>query len=342
MKARVSAWLAAPQLLGLVLTIAATPGLAAAQNLEFEPVGTIPGPAQLIAAHDGRAYVSARNTLNIFDVSDPASPLRLGTYEFPNRIFGFRVIDSLVYVAAGVFGLGVLDVSDAGAVRLLGSFKTPGQAKSVAVSSTTALVVDHLEGIVVVDISNPARPAEVGSVFLEGFATDVLISGSLAYAMDRPTGLYVLDLSNPNAVELVTSSQSTNALFPFQAQLALARPEDGPPLLVVLALRSGPTRSWVDTRHGHLTLQLYDISEPTEPVKLPPYAPPGGVLRASFRGSLAYVTGPGGLFVVDLSTPASPRIVGRHQTRSFDVAVDGSLVFLTAPREGVVILRQNP
>lgn len=327
MKARVSAWLAAPQLLGLVLTIAATPGLAAAQNLEFEPVGTIPGPAQLIAAHDGRAYVSARNTLNIFDVSDPASPLRLGTYEFPNRIFGFRVIDSLVYVAAGVFGLGVLDVSDAGAVRLLGSFKTPGQAKSVAVSSTTALVVDHLEGIVVVDISNPARPAEVGSVFLEGFATDVLISGSLAYAMDRPTGLYVLDLSNPNAVELVTSSQSTNALFPFQAQLALARPEDGPPLLVVLA--------------GGL-LQLYDISEPTEPVKLPPYAPPGGVLRASFRGSLAYVTGPGGLFVVDLSTPASPRIVGRHQTRSFDVAVDGSLVFLTAPREGVVILRQNP
>ncbi len=326
MKARVSAWLAAPQLLGLVLTIAATPGLAAAQNLEFEPVGTIPGPAQLIAAHDGRAYVSARNTLNIFDVSDPASPLRLGTYEFPNRIFGFRVIDSLVYVAAGVFGLGILDVSDAGAVRLLGSFKTPGQAKSVAVSSTTALVADHLEGIVVVDISNPARPAEVGSVFLEGFATDVLISGSLAYAMDRPTGLYVLDLSNPNAVELVTSSQSTSAVFPFQAQLALVRPEDGPPLLVVVA--------------GGL-LQPYDISEPSEPVKLPPYAPPGGVLRASFRGSLAYVTGLGGLVVVDLSTPASPRIVGRHQTRSFDVAVDGSLVFLTT-REGVLILRQNP
>ena len=326
MKARLSAWLAAPKLLGLVLTIAATPGLAAAQNLEFEPVGTIPGPAQLIAAHDGRAYVSARNTLNIFDVSDPASPLRLGTYEFPTRIFGFRVIDSLVYVAAGVFGLGILDVSDAGAVRLLGSFKTPGQAKSVAVSSTTALVADHLEGIVVVDISNPARPAEVGSVFLEGFATDVLISGSLAYAMDRPTGLYVLDLSNPNAVELVTSSQSTSAVFPFQAQLALVRPEDGPPLLVVVA--------------GGL-LQLYDISEPTEPVKLPPYAPAGRVLRASFRGSLAYMTARGGLFVVDLSTPASPRIVGRHQTRSFDVAVDGSLVFLTT-REGVLILRQNP
>ena len=173
---------------------------------------------------------------------------------------------------------------------------------------------------------NPARPAEVGSVFLEGFATDVLISGSLAYASDRPTGLYVLDLSNPNAVELVTSSQSTSAMT-FQAQLALERPEDGPPLLVLVA--------------GGL-LQLYDISEPTEPVKLPPYAPPGGVLRASFRGSLAYVTGSGGLFVVDLSTPASPRIVGRHQTRSFDVAVDGSLVFLTALREGVVILRQNP
>ena len=326
MKARLIAWLAAPTLLGLVLTLAPNPGLAAGQNLQLEPVGTIPGPAQLIAAHDGRVYVSARNTLNIFDVSDPASPIRLGAYEFPNLIWRFRVIDSLVYVAADVFGLGILDVSDAGALRLLGSFKTPGQAKSVAVSGTTALVVDHLDGIVVVDISNPARPAEVGSVFLEGFATDVLISGSLAYASDRPTGLYVLDLSNPNAVELVTSSQSTSAARPFRAQLALVRPDDGPPLLVLVA--------------GGL-LQPYDISEPTEPVKLPPYAPPGGVLRASFRGSLAYMTTRGGLVVVDLSTPASPRIVSRHQTRAFDVAVDGSLVFLTGLSE-VLILRQNP
>ena len=159
MKARLIG-LTAPTLLGLVLTLAAHPGLAAAQNLQFEHVGTIPGPAAFIAAHDGRVYVSDLNTLNIFDVSDPASPIRLGTYEFPNPIWGFRVIDSLVYVAADVFGLGILDVSDAGAVRLLGSFTTPGQAKNVAVSGTTALVADHLEGIVVVDISNPAREGE--------------------------------------------------------------------------------------------------------------------------------------------------------------------------------------
>ena len=132
----------------------------------------------------------------------------------------------------------------------------------------------------------PARPAQVGSVYLEGFATDVLISSSLAYASDRPTGLYVLDLSNPNAVELVTSSQSTSAFRPFSARVALVRPDDGPPLLVLVA--------------GGL-LQPYDISEPTEPVKLPTYAPPGGVRRASFKGSLAYVTARDGLLVVDLS-----------------------------------------
>ena len=141
----------------------------------------------------------------------------------------------------------------------------------------------------------------------------------------------------------MTSSQSTSAFRPFSARVALVRPDDGPPLLVLVA--------------GGL-LQPYDISEPTEPVKLPTYAPPGGVRRASFKGSLAYVTARDGLLVVDLSTPTSPRIVSRHRirsfdvpvpaevlmdrTRSFDVAVDGSLVFLTTPQEGVLILRQNP
>ena len=214
----------------------------------------------------------------------------------------------------------------------MGSLTTPGQAKSVAVSGTTALVADHGEGIVVVDVSTPANPTQVASVFLEGFATDVVISGSLAYASDRPSGLYVLDISNAEAPDLTTSLQSTIAsrFFGFPAPLLeVVRSEQGLALVVLVA-------------DG--VFQPFDISDPAAPIQLDTYRTPGGVQRAAYAGSLAYIAdGRNGLIVLDLSTPSKPRVVGAHETgkRAADVAVGDSLVLLASGGE-TLILQKTP
>src|SRR5439155_14500601 len=158
--------------LALSSIIAAGKGRLAAETLAFTPVGTIPGPADLIRVDGGRAYVAAGRTLTIFDVSNPGAPERAGSHTFPEKIWGFRVVGSLVYVAADFFGVGVLDVSNVSSPVLRGSLKTPGQAKSVAIYGTKALVADHMSGLDYLDVSNASNPVKLGSFFLDGYARD--------------------------------------------------------------------------------------------------------------------------------------------------------------------------
>lgn len=313
---------------GWITVLAA--GSLSAQTMNFAPVGSIVGPADMVKVQGGYAYVAAGKTLTIVDISDPASPKHAGAYTFPEPIWGFRVAGSVVYVAADLFGLGILDVSNAASPTLRGSFKTPGQAKNVAVFGTKALVADQVSGLDILDLSNPAKPVLAGSVFLEGFANEVVMSGSFAYATDRPTGFYVFDLSKPGPLEPLSALQSAT-VSTFRAQLEILQTSPQGPTVALLVA-------------GGL-LQMFDVSNPGSPVKIPPYRTPGGAQRVSLKGTLAYVAdGKGGLQVVDLSVPSKPSIVGAYKTANpaRDVAVAGSLVFVVVGNGEVLILRQTP
>ena len=301
---------------GVVALLAATlwlaaGGGAAGQDVEFNQVAVLPGPADLVELNGRRAYVAAGNTLTIFDLSDVTAPQRHGSYTFPEKIWGFVVIDSLVYVAADFFGLGILDVSDPDAPALLGAVKTPGQVKDVDVSGTTAVLADHMSGVDLVDVSDVRAPASLGSVYLDGYSRDVAVLGPLAYAVDDPSGFYVLDLAQTDSWEPMSALQSADG--PRTVQVSADAPR---PLAVLL---------------GHGTLQVYDLSTPTEPVHRSTYATPGGALRVALDGARAYVAdGAHGLLVVDLDDPAAPRVVGSYKPAEAvrDVAVSGELTLV--------------
>ena len=305
-----------------------------AQALNFSPVGSIPGPVDMVRVQgeDAHVYVAAGRTLTVFDISGPAAPTRQGAYTFPEEIWSFRVAGASAYVGVNFFGLGILDVSNAAAPTLRGSFKTPGQAKTGAVSGTNVLVVDHMEGILLLDVSNPAAPVSLGSFFLDGYARDVVTAGSMAYAVDSPTGLYVFDLSSPDPLEPVGVIHSGTGLRSVEVADAEAAESANRVYLV-----------------GDGVLQVYDVSDPTAPIEVATYRPPGGAQRVSVRGTLAYVAaGQAGLQVVDLSMPSEPRLVGAYQTArpARDVAVADSFVYLVVGDRGgpgrVQILRQTP
>ena len=300
-----------------------------AQQLTFTPAGTISGPIDLVRASGVFAYVTRGSTLTAYDLSNPAAPARRGSYEFPEKVWGFTVIGPLAYVAAGHSGMWILDVSDPDNPALRGSVKTPGQAKNVAVSGARAVVADHMSGVDVIDISNPAAPAAVGSVYTDGYARDVAMFGSRAYAVDHPAGFYVLDMTRADPLDPVGSLQSASA--PRHVEILEARPDvavlvSGVPYdpLRVLRQESRPT----DPRG---TLQMYDVSDPAAPALIHTFPTPGDAQRAEFDGALAFVAdGPAGLSVVDLSNPTSPRVVGTFQTRhaARDVAVADTAVLV--------------
>ncbi len=303
--------------------LTAVPALASAQAANFVQVGSIPGPADIVQLHGDRAYTASGKTLTLHDLSNPAAPSRLGSYSFPEKIWGFRVVGSLVYVAADFFGLGILDVSNAAAPALRGSIKTPGQAKAVAVFGAKAVVADHMSGVDYIDVSNHDKPANLGSFFLDGYARDVAASGSIAIAVDAPTGLYVFDLSREGPLDAVTVQQSATA----PGSIVVSSPaESGSPTLAVLI--------------GAGSLQVYDVSDPLAPVRASTHKTGGRPLRVALVGAVAYVAdGPAGLQVLDLSMPSKPKPVATFQTPkpARAVAVAGSLVLVVVGE-----LRQDP
>jgi hypothetical protein len=307
-----------------------------AQTVQFTPVASIPGPADRLDVQGRFAFLAGGKSLAVVDVSNPTQPKRTGSFECPEKIWGFRVVGSLVYLAADFFGLGIVEVDSAGTPTLRGSVKTPGQAKNVAVIGTKALVADHMSGVDHIDVSNAAKPVTLGSFFLDGYARDVVSAGSLAYAVDAPTGLYIFDLSKSGPLEAVTTVQSASA----PGSIVLADPPSTP----------GPTLALLV---GGGSLQVYDVSNTAAPVRVATFKTPSGrPLRARLSGRIAYVAdGREGLQVVDLSTPSMPRLVGGYKTANpaRDVAVANGHVFVATGVGGeevshgeVLILRQTP
>ncbi|MYJ03632.1 MAG: hypothetical protein F4061_04600 [Acidobacteria bacterium] len=312
-----------------VLVTTLTAGSVKAQSMGFTPAATIPGPVDLVRAEGTFAYLTRGMKLTIFDLSDPAAPVRRGEHAFPEEIWGFHVAGALAYVAAGHSGLWILDVSDPDTPRPRGSIATPGQAKNVAVSGGHAVVADHMSGVDIIDISDVDAPVEVGSVYTDGYARDVAMFGSRAYAVDHPAGFYVLDMTAPDPLEAVGSLQSASA--PRHVEIL-----DGAPHVAVLVggVPFDPLRALRDDAPSvdpRGTLQIYDVSAPSAPTLITTFRTPGDAHRAELRDHLAYVAdGPAGLSVVDLSTPEAPRVVGSYATPRTvrDVAVGDGIVLL--------------
>lgn len=306
------------------------------QTLKLAQVGSIPGPVDLVKAQGQFVYMTSAETLAVFDVSEPAAPKRVGTYTFPEKIWGFRVAGNRVYVADGHSGLGILDISKPSAPALLSLTKMPGQAKNVSVAGSRALLANHMSGVDIVDISDQSKPSLVGSAYLDGYARDVATFGSMAVAIDHPAGLYVFDMTGTNPLEPITSIQSAKA--PQQIEVVEIPSGAGSARIAVLAgsipydpLSAAKPPAGGFQRGG--SVQLYDVSNPTTPVFAGIHPVASNHRRIALKGSLVYVAdGEEGLQILDISTPSKVTVAGRFKTAkpARDVAVADSVIAVVA------------
>jgi hypothetical protein len=92
-------------------------------------------------------------------------------------------------------------------------------------------------------------------------------------------------------------------------------------------------------------LQIIDVSNPANPVRLGAYATSGLARDVAVVGTLAYVAvGIGGLEVIDVSNPANPIRQGGHDTsgRAMGVAVAGSRIYVADFESGLKVLCTVP
>lgn len=159
----------------------------------------------LFVAVGGTRYESdARIRLLVFDVSDPALPVRLAEYVGGAGGGGPLLLRGrYAFMAAGRAGLSIFDISDPARPIEVGSFVTPAPASGLAANGRWAYVTANWPfgsqgGVLyVIDVTEPMRPRQLGSYVSPSWILGVAARGNYTYLATYEGGLRILDVSDP-------------------------------------------------------------------------------------------------------------------------------------------------
>jgi hypothetical protein len=305
-----------------------------AHHLEIVDVGNPASPTERGYLLEGRFAEGTRAYTKIFsqaqdswspavggyeihDISNPASPVRIGACGAIGAGHRLFVADRKAYMAyfAWQAGMGVFDISDPSNPTRIGNYAAPGMARAVHLSGSFAYTADHGDGLYCIDVSDPSLPKTVGwfrdFTFAEvGSPLHVCEDADRAFISTFWDGLYIVDVSDPTS----------------PTRLGVRVEESHGPV--------GPAQAAGDLLYYCFfdELRILDVSEPSSPILLSRYTPPGGADDVFVRGNRAYIAGEG-LATVNVADPTSPELVvfvpnGIWESR-IDVAGDYAYIVST-------------
>ncbi len=276
-----------------------------------------------------KAYVSMNNgdsyvySINVFDISNPASPALLGSIDFPCCIFGVYAVGNYVYVSGPENKLIIVDVSDPANPVEKGSHGIISLERLV-VSGNYAYVTSDGNEVWVVDISNADAPAYTGNYSSPSVAKDVAVSGEMLYVACANKSLRVVDVSNP-ANPSETGSYNT----------------PGP----ALGVYTSGNYAYVSAMQEGL--RIIDVSDPGNPFESGSVTGIGQTVRISGSGNYVYITAANVVTMIDVSDASQPQVVGNYETESGssgkidDVLGIGKYIFVADSYEGFYILQND-
>jgi len=316
-------------------------------------IGRLPdGPASAIAVDGQLAYLGSGATVQVLDVTDPASPQRVGRVEVATDIRRVVAEDGLVYVAASYQGLTIIDATDPSAPAVASRLMDPDgryefdSHRDVVALGRTAFVAAGYDGLKIFDVADPQHPVETAAIEVPGFSGNVAVTANHAF-VGASYDLVVVDVSDPGTGSVVATIPSGFASDIVAAESMVYMVGDDGMRIVDVSDPAAPTvigvigwSSYIDSvfdldlrgdlafvsdsRHG---VRVVDVSEPTAPHEVAlivEASDPRGV--AALVEQILVAEGTTGLRTFDVSAPASPVETGVLEVpgRVRDVAVDGA------------------
>jgi hypothetical protein len=183
--------------------------------------GSATGAAMYMVVTGNYLYLSATRTaptgnsfgFKIIDVSNPSSPVKVGTFNVTNGVSqGIAVNSNYAYVCFGSLGLIVVDVSNPALPVQVGSLILTGgfPAVDIFISGNYAYIIDNASKLHIINITNPISPAEVGNFQLSAIGNDVYAEGNYAYVSVGTVGFQIIDVSVPSSPVLAGSYPSVS------------------------------------------------------------------------------------------------------------------------------------
>jgi hypothetical protein len=193
-------------------------------------------------------WYPSENLLCAIDISDPQSPVWLGTTYLPNQVYDFAIRDNFLYMldydGMKVYGIVnpttpslvftyfnnyldhiklvenrallskdsdvfIFDISDPLIPLQLVSYVSENYIEAIDADENYAYLA-YDEGMEIVDISEPTNPVKIGQMeFIDDGINDVSTANGYVYLAGYP-GLRVIDISNPVLPVEVGTYQNNN------------------------------------------------------------------------------------------------------------------------------------
>lgn len=307
-----------------------------------------------VAVLGNYAFVACDRGLRVVDITDPGNPTVIGFHKFWYAL-GVDVVDNYVYIAEVYGGFHILDVADPSNPKLLGTYNT-GYGIAVAVSGNYAYVASGGYGLRIININDPSNPYETGyyipaSPYIFGF-NDVAIGGNHAYVTDT-WSFYIIDISNPakptfaGAHEIICAhAVEVDNDYAYIADcgglniIDVADPSR-PYEAGLYGLESTPSMVAIDGNYAFTGessggLNIIDVSTPNSLNSVGFFKTLSSPETMVVDGELAYVAASGssgnnGLWIVDITNPASPLEISYYETPdAHDLVVSEDIVYLAA------------
>ncbi|WKZ27142.1 MAG: hypothetical protein QY311_00050 [Candidatus Paceibacterota bacterium] len=159
-----------------------------------------------IAVQGRYAYMGmGGGRVQIFDISDPRNPRRLGNIASQTGI-SLTVQGRYLYVMDGS-GLSIYDVADPNTPRLTGSLSVGSTNTGITVQGKFAYITAYSGATMyVVNIANPTAPFLVGSVATQANPFYIAVQDTYAYVTTGSGALQVIDISNPSAPAVIATA----------------------------------------------------------------------------------------------------------------------------------------
>jgi len=257
-----------------------------------------------VASRGDYLYFGTEGYIHVFDLSNPAAPLSLGTVPSGGLSNGILVIGDYAYVSNSDLYYGIpsrLDVfSLANPTVPAPVARVPmnGRAIRLAHSGSLLSVLRSDLGLAIVDISNPTVPMLLGELDLPyDYPRGLAMSSEHCYvARGDLGGMQVIDISDPQHPILVpggifeTSERTNDVVF------------DG----TYVYLACGPL-NWIGPGH----LRVIDVANPGAPVEVASVALWAAGTQLILRENLLFVSDDSEhMHAIDITDPTSPVVIG--------------------------------
>ena len=143
----------------------------------------------------GPLYSIGKGGLYIIDVSNPAAPQEVGSFDKNYSFTSVSVSGSIAYATEYYGKLFIINISNPGDPYKIDSLKISNYTSKQYLSGNYVYSTDN-NGLKITDVSNPSAP-NVAAYFSATYGRDVFVSGNYAYLTNGSGGLHILDVSNP-------------------------------------------------------------------------------------------------------------------------------------------------